>query len=248
MGLPAAANLVRHLDRWLLRLQSPSARLRHQFDRMASRGLGENMERDHSYFTRMVVAKMDISPEDVILDLACGEGWASRLMAQYLSKSGRVAGIDISEEMIRRARTKCSQLENVTFVRASAERIPCPDKSFTKVLCVASFILFQQDLVLRELFRVMTQGGSLFILTYIYKDRPDWARMVQRLSWEDRTGMSVHAYSAAEYQAMLKETGWECVHTEEMFQEGGTEPDHTRALLISAMRPVAKRKIATNAP
>ncbi len=50
---------------------------------------------------------MKLKPGDKVLDLGCGAGWASRLLAQAVNdpaNPGQVVGLDVSDEMIRRAR------------------------------------------------------------------------------------------------------------------------------------------------
>jgi SAM-dependent methyltransferase len=58
-----------------------------------------------------------------ILDVGCGSGWATRLMAER-AINGRVAGIDIADEMIQLAEHSSRALQNVEFKVASAEALP----------------------------------------------------------------------------------------------------------------------------
>jgi SAM-dependent methyltransferase len=240
LRLIAAGHSLPWLDRMLRRLYPPEVRLRHEFNRWAEKGLGAGMERDHLRFTERVLDTMNLSAVDRVLDLACGEGWACRLMAARLGRSGRVVGLDVSDEMVRLARTKSASFEQVTFLCGSAERIPCLDGCFTKVLSVASFIVFEhQEQVLDELFRVLAPEGELFILTYLYKDHPEWVRLAREIAWEARTGMSLRVCSAAEYKSMLKARAWGDVRTDEWLSDNrsGSEADgHDRALLIRARK------------
>jgi SAM-dependent methyltransferase len=160
LGFIAAPRFLPRLDRVLRRLYPLNVRLRHEFNRWAEEGFGAAVERDHIRFAERVRHKMNLSPVDRILDLACGEGWACRLIADRLDKSCRVVGLDVSDEMVRLASAKSTQFEQVTFLCGSAERFPCPDGYFTRVLSVASFIVFEhQEQVLDELFRVLVPVG-----------------------------------------------------------------------------------------
>jgi len=243
LRLTAVAHCLPGFDRILRRWYPPEVRLRHEFNRWAGKGLGANMERDHLRFTQRVLDKMNLSADDRVLDLACGEGWACRLIAERIGSSGGVVGLDVSDEMVRLAGAKSAQFGQITYVCGSADHIPCPSGYFSKVLSVASFIVFEnQEQVLDELFRVLAPGGQLFILTYLYKDRPDWTTLARDIAWESRTGMSLHVFSAAEYTSMLKAGAWVDIHTEESLangedQLGPADNDHDRALLISARRP-----------
>jgi arsenite methyltransferase len=206
--------------------------LRHEFNSWAETGEGERMELDHRWFTERALSQMQLSSADRILDLGCGEGWACRLMAARLSNLHLVVGIDVSDEMVRRARIKSTRTEKVAFLCGSAERIPCRDKAFTKVLSIEAFYWFgHQERVLKELFRVVAPEGQLFILMCLYKDRPGWPLYTNELK---------HVRSADEYKAMLQATGWIDVHAEEWVRKcepGGKPGGHKLALSLTARRP-----------
>jgi len=78
-------------------------RLQQEFNRWAADGRGEEMERHHLPITAPVLALMQLRPSDRVLDLGCGAGWATRLLAARVPQ-GKVIGVDISDEMIERAR------------------------------------------------------------------------------------------------------------------------------------------------
>src|SRR4029434_2933388 len=96
--------------------------LRTEFNEWARAGKGESMERGHRPGGEQAIALMRVPAHARVLDVGCGSGWATRLLAQYAS-NGRVTGIDISDEMIRVARDSSQTLPNVDFEAASAERL-----------------------------------------------------------------------------------------------------------------------------
>jgi SAM-dependent methyltransferase len=226
----------------MLRSLPPDVRLRHEFNLWAEKGLGESMESDHLWFTERTLNRMRISSADRVLDLGCGEGWACRLMAARSDAPCFVVGLDVADEMVLRARAKNSQLARVTFLCGSAERIPCRDRAFTKVLSVSAFYYFDhQEEVLKELLRVVEPAGRLFLLIALYKDLPDWLEVARALR------VPVQAHSAEEYQSMLLTAGWIDVQAQELVQE--RQPDsqaggHNRALLISAQTPPLKSAVS----
>lgn len=182
---------------------SPEDRLQEEFNRWAEAGRGEGMERDHLNITEKTVRLMDLRPGERILDLGCGAGWATRLLARLVADGpqgfGQVVGLDISDEMIRRARATSKDFENIMFVWGSAQQIPWEENFFDKVLSVESFYYYpDQDRVLAELFRVMAPQARLFILINLYKDN------AYSLRWVDELKVPVHARSEAEYVQMLK--------------------------------------------
>jgi ubiquinone/menaquinone biosynthesis C-methylase UbiE len=236
LGFVLVQKFLGALDRGMLWLYPPDVRLRHEFNHWAEEGLGEGMELDHRWFTERALNNMSLSSADRILDLGCGDGWACRLMATRLGNPCRVVGLDVSDEMVRRARTKSSRFEKVAFLCGSAEHIPCRDKVFTKVLSVSAFYYFaHQERVLKELFRVVAPEGQVFILVGLYKGLPNWLALTRELS------VPVHVRSADEYKSMFRAAGWLNVQTQELVQEchSAHQPGgHDRALLISARRPV----------
>ena len=56
--------------------------MRHEFNQWAEAGKGEEMENHHISITEQTLALMDLKPGERVLDLGCGAGWASRLLAR----------------------------------------------------------------------------------------------------------------------------------------------------------------------
>jgi SAM-dependent methyltransferase len=210
-------------------------RLRHEFNLWAQYGIDEGMEHPHRRITEKAIQRMNLAPDDRILDLACGGGLASRLMAASLSGAGRVVSVDVSDGMVRGARARGRRFTNVTYLCGSAQGIPCHEKFFTKALSVEAFYYFEdQERALAELYRVLAGGGQLFLLICLYTDHADSLRTV------DSVNVPVHIRSIADYRAMLERGGWVGVAAEEFVREpeSGRKPDvHDRALLLSARKP-----------
>jgi len=72
-----------------------------------------------------------------VLDVGCGAGWLSRLLAERLPE-GRVVGMDISDEMVRRARKNYVALDNTMFVIGGVDEIPWDANFFTRAISVES--------------------------------------------------------------------------------------------------------------
>src|SRR5271166_4276783 len=96
--------------------QSPDERLQHEFNRWADDGEGVKMERHHLDITEKTMRRMDLRPGERILDLGCGSGWATRLLARMVSDGpqgfGQVVGLDISDQMVRHARAASRDFDN----------------------------------------------------------------------------------------------------------------------------------------
>ena len=180
-------------------------KLQLEFNQWAAAGRGDEMESHHTDITEQTLALMDIQPGNRILDLGCGTGWASRRMAR-IATAGEVVGLDVADEMLRRAEQLSSAFRNVRYAWGSAESIPEADNTFSKVLSVESFYYYaDQGKALDELRRVMSPGARLFILINLYKDNH------YSLRWVTELKVPVQALSEAEYKALLEKHGFKNV-------------------------------------
>jgi SAM-dependent methyltransferase len=101
-----------------------------------------------------------------VLDLGSGAGTDSLIAAQMVGERGRVAGIDMTAEMLAKARAAAAEAgaANVEFVEAEAEQLPFPDASFDVVISNGVIDLIpDKDAVYAELHRVLVSGGRLQI-------------------------------------------------------------------------------------
>lgn len=220
---------------WVLGTHGTDRLLQRRFNRWARRGRGESMERGHARIAETIWKRMELSATDRILDLGCGQGWACRVMAQRAPQGCLVMGIDISDEMIRRARENSPSLCNVTYQCGQAQHIPRPANYFTKIISIEAFYYFErQDEVLQELFRVMQAGGQLYLLLCLFRDdhKPK--------GWFEDVSLPVHNRSISEYEDMLRRTGWIDVISQ-VFDFGADAAeegdDHDRPLLVTARKP-----------
>ena len=167
------------------------------------------MEAHHISITEQTLAMMNLKPGDRVLDLGCGAGWASRMIAKAVANGRQTrtsCGIDVADEMIRRARAGSVDQDNVMFVVGSAQQIPWEENFFDKVLSVESFYYYaDQDRALAELFRVMAPLGELYILINLYRDNH------YSLRWVEELKMPVQVHSEQEYVEMLKSHTFEDV-------------------------------------
>jgi ubiquinone/menaquinone biosynthesis C-methylase UbiE len=189
---------------------TPDEKLQQEFNRWAAAGEGAKMESHHLDITAKTIRRMNLRPGERVLDLGCGSGWATRLLARLVGEGpdgfGQVVGLDVADEMIREARAASKDFDNVLYVWGSAQQIPWEENFFDKVLSVESFYYYaDQDRALMELFRVMAPRGRLFILINLYKDNP------YSLQWVDMLKVPVHVRSQAEYVDLLKKHAFENV-------------------------------------
>jgi ubiquinone/menaquinone biosynthesis C-methylase UbiE len=231
---------------------NPEEKLQQEFNRWAEAGEGEKMRAHHLDIAQKTIRTMDLRPGERVLDLGCGSGWATRLLARLVAgtpeSSGQVVGLDISDEMIRQARAESKEFKNVLFLCGSAQQIPWEENFFDKVLSIESFYYYpDQDRALKELFRVMAPRGRLFILINLYKDNP------YSLQWVDKLRVPVHVRSAREYAELLESHGFEKIEWQQIPDDTPTPDDYvtksfhslddlrafkrTGALLLMASKP-----------
>jgi SAM-dependent methyltransferase len=101
-----------------------------------------------------------------VLDLGSGAGTDSLVAAQMVGAEGSVTGIDMTPEMLAKARAAAAEMgaTNVEFVEAEAERLPFADESFDVVISNGVIDLIpDKDAVFAELHRVLAPGGRIQI-------------------------------------------------------------------------------------
>jgi arsenite methyltransferase len=101
-----------------------------------------------------------------VLDLGSGAGTDSLVAAQMVAPGGSVTGIDMTPEMLAKARAAAAEMgaTNVEFVEGEAERLPFADASFDVVISNGVIDLIpDKDAVFAELSRVLAPGGRLQI-------------------------------------------------------------------------------------
>ena len=101
-----------------------------------------------------------------VLDIGSGAGMDCLVAAQMVGPEGRVTGIDMTREMLAKARANAAEMgaDNVEFVAAEAESLPFDDASFDVVVSNGVIDLIpDKDAVFAEIHRVLVPGGRLQI-------------------------------------------------------------------------------------
>lgn len=162
--------------------QTANETLRKEFNTWADAGKGESMEHEHRPIVEPMLAMMQFSPSETILDVGCGGGWLVRELASRVPQ-GRAVGMDLSDEMLAHARQNSASVRNSEFIVGAADAIPRPADSFDKVISVESSYYWPDPVAgIREIFRVVRPGGSAWILINYYRDNPychQWSDLIQ---------------------------------------------------------------------
>ncbi|HYL68855.1 MAG TPA: methyltransferase domain-containing protein [Candidatus Limnocylindria bacterium] len=179
--------------------------LREEFNRWAEAGRGEGMKDDHLPITLPVLELMKIAPTDNILDVGCGAGWLSRILAQRVLE-GRVVGMDISDEMIHHARRASVNFTNLVFIVGEVNEIPWESNFFTEAISVESSYYWPDPAKgIREIYRVLAEGGSAWILINYYRDNP------HSHQWGEKLAVPTHLLSADEWAQLFRDAGFSSV-------------------------------------
>jgi ubiquinone/menaquinone biosynthesis C-methylase UbiE len=107
-----------------------------------------------------------VRPGDCVLEIGFGPGVGIAILAER-ARSGRVAGVDPSAEMVRQAMRRNAQAieaGRVDLRRAGADQLPFPDGAFDKALAVNSMQIWPDPAAgMREVRRVLKPGGQVVL-------------------------------------------------------------------------------------
>lgn len=174
-----------------------------------------------------------------VLDLGSGAGFDAFLAARQVGPRGFVIGVDMTAEMVARARANAlrSGLEHVEFRLGEIERLPVADASVDVIMsnCVIN-LSTDKPAVFREAFRVLVPGGRVAIADIVAL-----AEIPRSLrdNLEAYAGCVAGAISVSDVARMLGDAGFEDVVVELGAQ---SQDAPVASSLIRARKPLAARK------
>jgi len=143
-----------------------------------------------------------------VLDLGSGGGIDVLLSARRVGPTGKVYGLDMTDEMLALAREnqRRAGATNVEFLQGTIERIPMPDNAVDVIIsnCVIN-LSTDKDAVLREAYRVLKPGGRLAVSDVIVRG-PVPAEV--RRSMELWVGCVAGALEERDYASKLRAAGF----------------------------------------
>lgn len=160
------------------------------------------MERGHRPVGEQAIALMAIPADARVLDVGCGSGWATRLLAEN-APAGSVVGIDIADEMVNLARAESNSFSNVNFQVASAEQLPFPDGEFSHAFSMESLYYYaDMSRALAEINRVLKPGGLFVTVVDLYQENAPTRQWVEQLK------VPVQFLSSADYRSLFERAGF----------------------------------------
>lgn len=171
------------------------------FDRWSAEGRSAAMEDEHGDVAGQVIQRMGIRAGDTVLDLGCGNGWATRRLARAAA-GVQATGVDVSPAMIAEAERLHSLTIRARYQLGRFEALEFPDARFSRVFSIeALYYAVDLDAALREAFRVLKPGGTCDVVVDYYRDNPGTA------CWAGRTGVPMQFLSQAEWTAAFERAG-----------------------------------------
>lgn len=185
-------------------------------------------------------------PGETVLDLGSGAGFDSFLAARQVGTTGQVIGVDMTPEMVSKARelAKTEAYPNVEFRVGEIESLPVSDSSVDVIIsnCVINLSPDKRS-VFREAFRVLKPKGRLAISdTVTLAPLPEYVRNDLALHSRCIAG----ALTLGELESTLRETGFENVRIQinergrQLVREwapGSNLQDYITSALIQAQKP-----------
>jgi len=120
-------------------------------------------------FIEKAIARTDIRQGDAILDLGSGTGRNICVMLKALDSTGRVVGVDISQEMLRQAQQRCRAYPQVSFLNRRIEEALPFHEEFDKAFISFTLHGFEdedKERVIANAHQALKPGGTFWILDY----------------------------------------------------------------------------------
>lgn len=212
-------------------------RVREQFNRQAEAYSAMQIVRDERML-EFLVGISGVTPEDAVLDVACGPGF---MTVAFAERAARAVGVDITDRFLESARAEAARrgLGNVTFLQGDVENLHFGPASFRIALCKFAFHHFPRpERVLAEMKRVLTRDGKIVLVDMLTSEDPEKAATHNRI---ERLCDPSHAAALPEsgFKRLFTDLGLKVAFEirgdtsyalEEWLRHGGPGPEATKEI------------------
>lgn len=190
-------------------------RIAEVFDAWAGNGRAESMEHGHGDVVRQVLAQMHFRAGQTILDLGCGNGWATRLLAKSAAGCSAV-GVDVAPAMVARAEQATSLTIRARFEVARFEHLPFRDAAFDKVFSMeAIYYAVDLDRALAEIHRVLKPAGTIDLVLDCF------AESATTKAWSALVGLPMHCLGETQWHDALSRAGFKSARAQRVVDSRG---------------------------
>lgn len=199
------------------------------FDSWVESGKADRLEQNHSDVVDQVFEHLDIRAGMQTLDLGCGTGWATRILAAKAPGAGAI-GIDVSNAMIKRAEALHDLTSRARYEQSTFEAIDYPEGKFDRIFSMeALYYAVDLEQALSEVFRVTKAGGVAHLVVDRYQESPHTE------CWSEMVGIPMHWLGESEWKAALESAGFADVTSERVIDRRG--PGEEASFTPSAHTP-----------
>ena len=155
--------------------------------------------------------RLQLKPDDRLLDLGCGEG--RHVISAYLAEKIDAVGVDLSIKDLQTAWARCNDFppsgnkKSLLLSVANGMRLPFPDESFDKLICSEVLEhLPDYHSVLSEIHRVVKQGGILALS--VPRFFPEWVCWQLSAAYHEVEGGHVRIFTARQLRKKIEAKGF----------------------------------------
>lgn len=199
------------------------------FGRWAREGRAGRMGASHAPRAGQALDRLPVPVGGRAIDLGCGEGWASRRLAERVGPSGEVVGLDGAADMLALARAQ--PRAGLRYVQGDLLALPLPEAWADVAFSMEALYYVDLDAALAEAFRVLRPGGVLCACTDFYTEHD------ASHAWPHELDLRMDLRARAAWIAAFRNAGFEAV-TDALLPDPG-DPAHPGTLAVQGRRPTA---------
>ena len=131
---------------------------------------------------KQTLAALSLAPGQHVLDIGCGTGFLTEMIARHVTASGSVIAMDKSDDMVAATIERCAGISQVSVEQGDVTALRYPEQTFDAVTCTQVLLYVAEiEKAISEMVRVLRPGGKLAVL------ETDWHGTVMHSAYPDIT-------------------------------------------------------------